>query len=111
MEHELVVIFLPGSCRDGLVALFITVGRGKVAVLVVRGPQLGLRLMGSAPGSSGPVAGQPGHGEGASGLLTPLCPRRVPQAPQLPDLLQVMPFPCLFSGFSNPPLSASLTLH
>lgn len=70
-----------------MVALFIAVGKGKVAVLVVGGPQLGLRTMGSTLGSFAPVAGQPGHGEGASGLLAPLCHCRVSQVPQLPALL------------------------
>lgn len=39
-------------------ALFTAVGRGKVSVLVVRGPQLG-------PVGSVPMSEQPGHGEGA----------------------------------------------
>lgn len=65
-------IFLLRSCRDRVVALFLTVSREKKAVLVVRGPQLGLRCRGSAWGSSAPVAGQPGHGEGDSGPPTPL---------------------------------------
>lgn len=108
MEHQL---FLLGSCRDRMVALFITAGRGKVAVQVVRGAQLGLRPMGSALGSFASVVGQPGHGEGASALLIPLYHCRVPQAPQLPALLQVMPFSCLFSGFPNPALSATLDTH
>lgn len=52
---------------------FFTVGRGKVAVLVVRGPQLGLRPMGSALGFSVSLAGQPGHREVAGALQTLLC--------------------------------------
>lgn len=72
-----------------------------MAVLVVRGPQLG----------PAPVSGQPGHGEGAGELLSPLCHCRVPQALQLPAPLQVMSFPCLFTGFSNSQLGAFLSQH
>lgn len=88
VEQEL-VIFLFVSWRDGLMALFTAVGRGKVSVLVVRGPQLG-------PVGSVPMSEQPGHGEGACWAhCAPVgCPRRCsfqphPKKCHFPALSQV----------------------
>lgn len=81
--------------------LFITVGPGK-------GVSTGGEESSAGTRRSVPLSEQPGHGEGASGLLSPLCHCRVPQALQLPAPHPEMPFPCLFTGFSNSQLGAFL---